>query len=300
MRGRFPRGLCAALVGGLLLLGGRPYAAEMMTVGYQGRVTDSDVGRDDIRIAVEMWAREVTASFGSPVEPQLRFFESLELVELALANGELDVLTLSTIDFLQLRQRGVVDLRPSLVAGLEGSHTWRLSYVLLARADAGAPAVERLRGKRIVVVDPVGRSSVQMLWLEQLARDECATTPPELFAEISRVADPSTAILSVLFGQNDAAVVSRNSFVTMGELNPQIIGELAVLAQSEGMLVAVTCIPGYVDSDRRESIIEGALRLHEAPKGRQILTLFGTSSVIRYEAGFLRTVESLVGQSVAE
>jgi phosphonate transport system substrate-binding protein len=174
--------------------------------------------------------------------------------------------------------------------------SWELGYVALTRVTEDIDGIEALAGRRIVVVDPVRRSCLPTLWLEHAVHRVAARQPAAFFAEVTHVQDPSPAILSVLFGKIDAAVVSRRAFETMAELNPQVRRELAVVAESPGLLPAVTCIPAYVAVDRRDDIIEGALRLHEYPKGRQILTLFGTSQVIPFRDEYLQAVAGLVAQ----
>ena len=47
----------------------------LMRVGYSGRLS-TDVGRGDVQVAVELWARQVTTKMGLEVVPCIGFFDN--------------------------------------------------------------------------------------------------------------------------------------------------------------------------------------------------------------------------------
>lgn len=262
---------------------------QVMRVGYQGRVTG--LAREDVTVAVELWAKQVTAQMGLTLRPQILFYADADETAAALARQEIDVISLSVSDFLDLRERA--SLEPAFVALVDGE-SWASEFVVLVRKDRNIGALSDLRGADVVIESPDRWRSLPALWLADLVRDQASAEPTEFFGALDREDKAAPAILAVLFGRCQVAVVNRRAFQTMAELNPQVGNELAVLEQSPGMLVAVTCIPGYVTAEKRAAITEGAYRLHQYARGEQILTLFGAIGVIPFHPDHLASTERLL------
>ena len=75
-----------------------------------------------------------------------------------------------------------------------------------------------------------------------------STTRNNSSGEVREVEKTSPAILAVLFGQADVALVRRQAFETMVELNPQLETDLEVVANSPDYLPTVTCFLSNTDS----------------------------------------------------
>jgi hypothetical protein len=100
-------------------------------------------------------------------------------------------------------------------------------------ADLASGRAALLRGPRMALAEP---------WLERELQALGAPPAGTYFAQLSRVSKLSQAVLPVFFGQIDAAVVTRQGFQTMVELNPQIGKDLRELAVSPGYIPVVLAV----------------------------------------------------------
>ena len=261
----------------------------LMRVGYPGRLS-TDVSREDAQVAVELWARQVTQKMGKRVIPRINFFDNREMLRAAIESESLDLVVLPVLDFLELREQ--VGIEPSIVSVLNGN--WGFEMALLVKRDRNIERLEQLRGGRLMLQTRAAASSLEEIWLETLLRREGLEESGLFFREVKQPEKTSPAVLAVLFGQADAALVRRLAFDTMAELNPQLSQELTAIATSPGYVPTITYFLSSTEPDKRRAILEGALELHTYPRGRQILTLFANDRVIAFTSEHIASVESLV------
>ena len=259
-----------------------------MRVGYSGRMS-VEAGREDVQVAIGLWARQVTAKMGRDVVPQISFFDDRESLRAAIENEELDMLVLPVLDYLDLRE--MVDIEPCLVSQNGGK--WGYEFVLIAQRARGIEQLQRLDGGKLVVHTRSSPNSLELMWLETLLGREGLGRADELFGDVREAAKTAPAVLAVLFGQADAALVMHQAFATMAELNPQLKTDLEIIATSPGFIPTVTCFLDRTDPAKKQVIYEGALQLHTHPKGQQILTLFANDRVIPFADSYLQGVLEL-------
>ena len=289
MKGVIPWSLAVAGV----LLGpsrgdGEADPATLMRVGYSGRMS-VEVGREDVQVAVELWARQVTTKMGHQVSPRISFFDDSESLRAAIESESLDMVVLPVLDFLDLRDQVSID--PCLVSQFGGR--WGYEFVLVTHRAKGINRLQQLEASKLVLHTRSAPTSLELIWLETLLGREGVNRAEEFFGEVRQVAKTSPAILAVLFGQADAALVTRQAYETMAELNPQLRTDLQIIATSPGYIPTVTCFLRNTDPAKREVMYEGALELHTYPKGQQILTLFANDRVIPFAESYLQGILEL-------
>lgn len=286
--------LLAATVAGMLLAplpgDGDGSQATPMRVGFSGRLS-TDVGREDVQVAVELWAREVAKKMALEVVPRISFIDSRDALLSAIESHELDMVVMSVLDYLDLDPAAEVDIEPAMVSESDGA--WGFELVLIVRRAAHIQTLQQLENAKLVLQTKPGGSSLEHLWLQtRLLRDGVADAR-QFFREVREVEKTSPAILAVLFGQADVALVRQSAFKTMAELNPQLEADLEVIAISPGYLPTLMCFLDHTDASKRAAIYEGALELHTHHQGRQILTLFGNDRVIPFAQSYLSGVREL-------
>ena len=264
---------------------------ETMRVGYSGELS-VDVSEEDVHVAVELWAKQITFHAGRRVSPQIDFYPDVDQIEKAILQRRVDMVVLSALNFLELSKR--LRLEPSLVAVVEGQVS--LGHLLLARKDRAYGGIERLRNSSLIEASRRSGVTVPAMWLQALLTDHGLGAVDSFFATTTTVGRTAQAVLPVFFGQADVALVRRAGYETMCALNPQLERDLEVLAASPRFLPTVTCFPADVEPDKKRTITEGALALHSHPRGRQILTLFGNDRVVRFEESQLASTLDLVAK----
>ena len=289
------KGTLAALLTALMLGSSGVLAEESdresegLKVGYSGSLF-TDTSFRDVQVAIELWAKQVSAKMGKTEVPQITLFDDLEAIARATQNGEVDLLSLSTLDYLRIRDR--VALEPALVSVIgEGAEQ---EYLLLVRRDREMRMLEELHGGQLMV--EVGKSgeSVSRLWLDSQLLKRGLEETERFFGMVKQVRKTSQDVLPVFFGQRDAALVRKSSFETLTELNPQLERELTALTTSPRLLPALACFPAEEDAEIKRFVRKAVLTLHQSPKGKQILTMFQAEKILPFSPELLEPVADLV------
>ena len=103
----------------------------------------------------------------------------------------------------------------------------------------------------------------------------------------------SQAVLPVFFHQADAASISREAYDTLVELNPQIGKSLEIMAHSPRYLQTLLAVRKTLPAALKEKIIDAGLKLSSYPRGSQILNLFRSGGVTRFNAANLKSLQEL-------
>ena len=107
-------------------------------------------------------------------------------------------------------------------------------------------------------------------------------------------ATSSQALMAVFFKQFDAAIVTRGTLETSAALNPQLGGQLTIIAESHILLGDITCIPDNVAPSLQRAIENAAKHLHESTVGKQMFTLFQMDRAIPFQPSYLDGLEALL------
>jgi phosphonate transport system substrate-binding protein len=164
--------------------------------------------------------------------------------------------------------------------------------VLLVRRDSGITSAAHLKNRK-VLVQSGHRGNIAVMWMDILLMRK-GQPLAEHFCSIKRVNKATQAVLPVFFGQADAAVINRDAFETVAELNPQIMKEVAEIVSSKAVVHSVSCFRKNTDSDIRKAVLNAAMSLDKDSYGRQVLTLFQLNRVAVYEPKYLEYLSSLV------
>ncbi len=263
--------------------------SEELRVGYPSRMF-FDVDAKDAQVAIELWSNQVTTHMGTPLESKTIFFDNLDSLVKMIKGGEIDVLTLFTLDYMTIKEK--VDIEPFLVA-VRNDRVGD-EFVLLAHVDSRANSIEDLRDGDLIV--ETGRSSLPLglLWLDTLLMKAELAKRSTYFNSIKETAKTSQAILPVFFQQADLCIVTRHSFETMAELNPQLQADLIVLEHSPDLVRALYFAQKEMNSEIREVVRDGATQLQHHVEGQQILTLFKAERIIPFEPQYLDGVMDLL------
>ncbi|MBW2690010.1 MAG: PhnD/SsuA/transferrin family substrate-binding protein [Deltaproteobacteria bacterium] len=253
---------------------------EMFRVGFSSKLF-SDVDQNDARIAMDLWAKELMKNTGIKGSPEAVIFDNLDELLNAVKKGELSIVTLSALEYLQIRNNA--PMMPAFVTESEGGIGHR--YVLIANRESGVRSVADLRNKSISL-NSSKRTEASLVWLDVLILKAGYRDRLTYFSQIKK-STSSKSIMAVFFRQLDAAVIRRESLETSIMLNPQIGKQIAILAESESLAGGISCIPTNVDKKDKHIIESTAFHLHETTVGKQILTLFQTGRIIPFNQSFL-------------
>jgi ABC-type phosphate/phosphonate transport system substrate-binding protein len=247
-----------------------------------------DVSPKDAQVALEVWAKRIVAGARRPVEASGRVLNDVDALAGAVVRNEVDVVALPTMDYLRLRDQ--VPIVPALVGshrnGPQDEHT------LLVRRDTGLAGLKALAGTRLLIQSGALGVMTQG-WLDILLAKQGYPEASRFFGSIKGVGKASQAVLPVFFRQVDAAVVTRASYATLLEMNPQVGRELVSIAESPKLLMSVMCFQRKAEEEVRRVVADSAADLENSAAGRQVLLLFKVAKVIPFEPAFLEGVAAL-------
>jgi ABC-type phosphate/phosphonate transport system substrate-binding protein len=252
-------------------------------------VLESDVNPDDALVAAKVWAATLGAGSGFWTKSDARiFYNSASIIE-PVKRGELDVIALSTQEYLEIE----LGLQADPILTYVQAGQVELEYVILARLDSGIRTLADLSSRKLVTAKG-GRNSMALLWLDALLFDNSLPPKEALFKEVREVPKTSQVVLPVFFKQMDVGIVTKSAFETSVALNPQLGQQLKIIATSPRVVPMVTCFRCSLPVDRRAAYINTALKLHESPGGLQTFNVFKLERLVRWEPRYATSVRELM------
>lgn len=282
--------LALALIGVLVLLWTEPVVGkgEVTRLAYPLALF-ANVDIDDAQAAVDVWIDALATEWGLPYGIEATVFEDTAELAMALAAGELDVVALFPLDYLQVRDQ--VGVKPVLSPAYGGEMVYR--SVVLVRRDRGVAAWAGLAGGELIIAR-ASRGELGRLWMDvELMRQELGESEM-FFRRIKEVDKTSQAVLPVFLGNADACLVPQEQFATMVELNPQLGRELVALAVSPAVGFGVVCLRPDFDPARWAELESYLLQLHNQALGRQIFDVFHYGRLVLFDPAYIENAISLV------
>ena len=265
--------------------GGMP---KMLRTGFLQRVF-AETDPRDAKAVLEIQGREVSRALGLGSATQVTIFPDMQAMSAALRRGELELVTMPTIEYLKLRK--TVPLIPSFVAANNGGLGTR--YLIITRKDSGIRTFADLRG-RSMQLPSLANHELGQLWLDFLLLKAGKGARVSFFSQVKEPSRMFNAIMGVFLRQTDAAVITRAVLDASRQLNPQLEAQLTVVAESQNLSEGVTClIPGTPEKFRNQLSRE-IIRLNDTSGGRQMYTIFQSSGIRPFNAACLEGLEELV------
>ena len=260
---------------------------QLLPFGFM-EYTFSDVSIEDTKVAIDHYLQKLFHHTGN--KPLAVTFSQLNTLKQALTKHEIDLVSLSSIDFLRLQPDSL--LTPFL-ARVQTNDKLYDTYVLLTHKNKQWKSLTDLENTSLHVLksDDLG-----IFWLDvELAK---AQRPKAnvYFNKITQDNRNPQSILAVFFGKSDACLVNSTTFEAMSKLNPQIGQQLVPLLTSPPFISGFLCTHSNMPLQRRNALRNASLNLPQNSDGQQVIRLFNTKQVIPFEPEYLKTVQDLFTQ----
>lgn len=240
---------------------------KLFRIGFSAK-TFTDVNDNDAMAAVKVWAEVIAREQKIPVAASPLVLRGVDEIRRVLRNQDIDALALPTDEYWQVRE--LLDQR--IYIGNGTGDKISQEYVLLVHQESGIERLEDLRGRRLNFMQS-SQMSLAPVWLDTTLLQAGFSRASE-FCRVTEFPNLSKALLPVFFRQADACVVTRSSFQTMAELNPQISQRLRVLDTSPEMVTSGFCFRRGYDEPIRGKIISELTKIMTSPAGAQVMKLF--------------------------
>jgi phosphonate transport system substrate-binding protein len=249
------------------------------------------INQNNAIAAMKVWSDSVARNRGIPINSGSTIYSGSAALSAALTNGEVDVLMVLSSEMIALRDLGL--LEPKFVSMRNGS--CQEQYLVLVHRDSGITDLAGLKQKNIIIQSSA-RASLARPWFEEMMNETGPVDLSRNFASFTETPESSRIVLPVFFKKADACIVSRSTFKTLAELNPQLTKQLVALAESPGFVPTVFCMRKGYDSELLPDLMAGLADLHKEPHGQQILMLFKVDELAAYDAGHMASTEKLLAK----
>ncbi len=248
-----------------------------------------DVPRKDVEVSLRFWIEELAASLNLTFKP-IRFYDDLGELRQDMSAG--------TINYLVATSMGVAQhfSLKELSDGFGGYKAVPDNLLLVVRGAAGIRRLADLSGKRVAMLD---HDELSEVYLETLLLKTWGKPAASRLESVSREKRSSSLVHRLFFNQADAALIYRNAYETALALNPQVGQRLQVLKDYSfsGRSPHIGLFSSHVSTEHREIITQGAMRLNETPRGRQVLEIYQADAIVVSTVRELAPFRELLGEN---
>ncbi|UCD48111.1 MAG: phosphate/phosphite/phosphonate ABC transporter substrate-binding protein [Deltaproteobacteria bacterium] len=154
--------------------------------------------------------------------------------------------------------------------------------MIFVRKDSGIRGIREMKGKRFAFVDKATTAGY-LLPLDYF-HEGGVKDYKSYFQETYFTGTHQDSIYDVIAGRADAGAAKDTIFFRLAKNDPRILGDLMILARSPEVPENALALRNDLDQSLKEGIREALLGMHDDPRGKEILKMFGA---IR----FIETVE---------
>ena len=244
-----------------------------MHIGFSAAMfagLNSSDARNSIKALTVSIAREVDII----ADPDPLIYENTDEAENILHRHLIGAISMTTSEYWLLRRnvefnRFLINTRKESAVG---------TYLLLTREGSDISSLADLKGKKLIVYSSPAMC-LATAWLDvELAKKTLPQTTV-LLGNVTEFAKPTKVVLPVFFGQADACLITRYSFDTMVELNPQVGRQLRIIATSPEFITTLFGFRADLSSALTEKSILAFVKLRSSIAGRQTLAIFKTEDI---------------------
>jgi ABC-type phosphate/phosphonate transport system substrate-binding protein len=243
----------------------------------------SEANLNDTKLAMEIWTRKLTGKMGFNYRIEVKFFNDFPSLLKAAEKKQVDFVQLSSLDYLGLKDRTLVEPILSQVKNMRPNEP----LLILVHRESSIRSLENLDGGSIIVERGSKAGDIPRFWLETILLRQKLPLPHKFFKSLEMEDNPSRAATKVYFRQADACVVCQGTFEALKELNPQFGVNLRVLAESPPLIYGFFCAVRGIEPEVRRAFMETGMKLGDEAEGRQILTLFRVDGIVPFRPELL-------------
>ena len=237
---------------------------------------------NDAKAAMRVWAETLVSNGVIHADPTMRIYDSVDAITAALQKQELDGVSVPINELFAIMDK--IQFDHFIFDVVEGSITER--YVLLVPQNSEVTNLQALQGRSLNVLRNA-RMSLASIWLDTLLLEKGLEPSVKLCSQVTEDDKVTKTVLPVFFHRTDACLVTLKGFKTMCELNPQVERQLKTLAISPEFVVTGFFLRAGPPKALQDQVVAQTLRVHLAPAGQQILTVFHTDRLEEYPASVL-------------
>jgi hypothetical protein len=255
--------------------------------------TDTLAGSNinDARTAYKVWINEYSRQLGkvtAEADP-LVFIPSEDLIR-GVRQGAIDCFGVTALEYAKLFDWADPDflvLQDYLTDGIE--------YVLLVHNSSTFKKTGDLKGAQIL--SHLHRDMVLLTaWLDTMLAAANLPSADRFFGSNTLRDKVNQVILPVFFRRADGACLTRRSWETAVELNPQLGRDLRPLAVSPRIVPIALCFRRNCNPYGRKMLLDSMLSLSNSTAGQQMAALYQSRAFVLRPVSVMKTTLEMVHQ----
>ena len=231
-------------------------------------------------ISMELWINEMVKT--SSHTASFKYYDSPIEMAADFNAGKLDYATAQGLDFVKYFKKS--NIADGFSGGMDNPDDENL--VIIVPHDTNVQSIDEINNPIIAVQKN-----------DNLAKLYAQTQIPQnnqiTFLETKK---RSAAILKLFFKKADAAIVVKKTFDFAKELNPQIGKKLKILKYSSIPARAFGFYRKGYDKELQTEITKKAFDLVESVRGKQMMAIFQTNTLVKLKVEDLKPIEKLYNE----
>ena len=259
---------------------------EYLNVGYSSNIF-TEVNINDAKAVSNILGNQLIdhKNYKKLKANTVIFDDVRQAIDLVNSN-QLDIIGLSALDYLEASQK--CNLEPVGISSTDNINSYE--FIIVVNNEKQYKNINDLKDKNIVI--GYRDQKLTRSWLDYLVYTKTSKNSEEYFSDIKILDKTQSALIQVLLGQKDAALVSKRFFEVSCSLNPQLKKKLKIIEVSPGFVLGLVCIRGNMEEgDFKRKTIGILLNLQNNKPGIQMLKLFMVNKMIEYKKEYMKSSE---------
>ncbi len=252
-----------------------------------------NVDANDAFVAIKVWIDELNKHLNTGIVLKPSIYEDMDDLAKNIKKDKLSIIICNSIDYLQYKSK--LPITPIFTSSIESGETDQ--FVLLVKNSDNIKEISALKEKKLIIHTGANLDFTE-LWLGDLLYENNCAAKNAFFKEVKEGTLASQVLLSVFFGQYDACIVTKSSFETMKELNPQVGKSLQILDTSPPFISGLACFTDeFLKMNISDKIQKSAYEIEDYPSGKQIFTLLRIKKLLFFKEKYLNSTKELLIKS---
>ena len=260
------------------------FSNNELHIGYYTN-SFTDVSKEGLLIANNMYMNELINDINYTVKSKI--YEDFNEISKDINSNKLDYITASGLDFV--RYFDMDKLTDGFRQGyLDGS---KEMFIIIVSQNSTIKNVSDLYNKKIAMQknDLIAQLYVENKILEKYKK---------LNVFFDLYPTKQRALLKLFFGKVDAAIITNKSFELLRELNPQIGKKVRVLKKTNIIAKSFGFLSKSLNEKSRILINQQVQSLHKTIRGKQILNIFKTDSIVDSKVEDLNIIKKIYKKNI--
>ncbi len=222
----------------------------------------------DTKLAISIWLDELASDTIYDIDP-IAYDDPRQMAS-DLEHDKLDFVTSSSLNFVKYFDK------TTLTDGFSGGDSNSTAHRLLLVTQEGS-SIRSWQGLSSAKVFRLASSDISELYLKiSLSRHK---VPDQV--EWITIDNYQQGLLKLFFGKGDAAIVTEKALMLAAEMNPQMRERLKVFDTSTLSDVTLSYFRKGLDEKMQKAITDAAMKITSNIRGRQVLDVFRSDSIIK-------------------